>query len=219
MKATLNMYCTADGICSNYLSSHRTCLATADCYCKAYLSCSTSLGVIKIAHGLGAAPINQVAWWNHITNIIGCIKKWWKRLKCPLVLSLVLSKKKKGSSFLIFSLSILLLSFHPKPNVFGHVRCEKKQEGEEERKDSSEGIWLILIWKYCFTSSEPNYCFELAVLGEQAQSHHSPDGQGLVGGSVTVTTVRSWTPGFLSAVAILLCSTSDMPFCYCWAQS
>lgn len=65
------------------------------------------------------------------------------------------------------------------------------QEREEERKDSSEEIWLVLIWKYCFTSSEPNYWSELAVLGEEALSHHSPDAQGVVGGSVTVSTVCS----------------------------
>lgn len=61
------------------------------------------------------------------------------------------------------------------------------QEGEEERKDSSEGIWLVLIWKYCFTSYELNYWSELAVLREQAPSHHSPDGQGVV--AVPRTTV------------------------------
>ena len=72
-------------------------------------------------------------------------------------------------------------SFHPQPDVFGHVRCKKKkkkkkaQEGEgEERKDSSEGIWLVLIWKYCFTSSELNYWSELAVLREQAERHRQP---------------------------------------------
>lgn len=48
------------------------------------------------------------------------------------------------------------------------------QEGEEERKDSSKGIWLVLIWKYCFTSSELNYWSELAVLREQAESHRQP---------------------------------------------
>ena len=49
------------------------------------------------------------------------------------------------------------------------------QEGEgEERKDSSEGIWLVLIWKYCFTSSELNYWSELAVLREQAERHRQP---------------------------------------------
>lgn len=63
------------------------------------------------------------------------------------------------------------------------------QEGEEERKDRFEGIWLVLIWKYCFTSSEANYWSELVVLGEQAQSHCSPDGQGEVVESVTMTTV------------------------------
>lgn len=58
-------------------------------------------------------------------------------------------------------------SFHLQPDAFGHVRCKKKmQEGEEERKDSSKGIWLVLIWKYCFTSSELNYRSELAVLRE-----------------------------------------------------
>lgn len=55
MKATLNMYCTAAGISSSYVSNRSACLATTDCYCKVYLSCSTSLGVIKIAHGLGGA--------------------------------------------------------------------------------------------------------------------------------------------------------------------
>lgn len=92
------------------------------------------------------------------------------------------------------------------------------QEGEEERKDSSEGIWLVLIWKYCYTSSELNYCSELVVLREQAQSHRSPDGQALVGGSVTVTTVCTWTPGLSRAVAVLLCSRSDVLLCYCWTQ-
>lgn len=87
------------------------------------------------------------------------------------------------------------------------------QEGEEERKDSSEGIWLVLIWKYCFTSSELNYCSELVVLREQAQSHRSPDGQALVGESVTVTTVCT-----LRAVAVLLCSRSEVLLCYCWTQ-
>lgn len=50
------------------------------------------------------------------------------------------------------------------------------QEGEEEeeRKDSSKGIWLVLIWKYCFTSSELNYWSELAVLREQAERHRQP---------------------------------------------
>ena len=48
------------------------------------------------------------------------------------------------------------------------------QEGEEERKDSSKGIWLVLIWKYCFTSSELNYWAELAVLREQAERHRQP---------------------------------------------
>lgn len=48
------------------------------------------------------------------------------------------------------------------------------QEGEEERKDSSKGIWLILISKYCFTSSELNYWPELVVLGEQAERHRQP---------------------------------------------
>lgn len=95
---------------------------------------------------------------------------------------------------------------------------EKMQEGEEERKDSSEGIWLVLIWKYCYTSSELNYCSELVVLREQAQSHRSPDGQALVGGSVTVTTVCTWTPGLSRAVAVLLCSRSDVLLCYCWTQ-
>ena len=49
-----------------------------------------------------------------------------------------------------------------------------QEGGEEERKDSSEGIWLVLIWKYCFTSSELNYWSELAVLGEQAERHRQP---------------------------------------------
>lgn len=48
------------------------------------------------------------------------------------------------------------------------------QEGEEERKDSSKGIWLVLIWKYCFTSSELNYWPEPAVLREQAVRHRQP---------------------------------------------
>lgn len=48
------------------------------------------------------------------------------------------------------------------------------QEGEEERKDSSKGIWLVLIWKYCFTSSELNYRSELVVLREQADFHRQP---------------------------------------------
>lgn len=48
------------------------------------------------------------------------------------------------------------------------------QEGEEERKDSSKGIWLVLIWKYYFTSSELNYWPELAVLREQAVCHRQP---------------------------------------------
>lgn len=48
------------------------------------------------------------------------------------------------------------------------------QEGEEERKDSSKGIWLVLIWKYCFTSSELNYWSELAVLRKQAERHRQP---------------------------------------------
>lgn len=48
------------------------------------------------------------------------------------------------------------------------------QEREEERKDSSGGIWLVLIWKYCFTSSELNYLSELAVLREQAERHRQP---------------------------------------------
>lgn len=49
-----------------------------------------------------------------------------------------------------------------------------QEGGEEERKDSSKGIWLILIWKYCFTSSELNYWPELAVLTEQAERHRQP---------------------------------------------
>lgn len=49
-----------------------------------------------------------------------------------------------------------------------------QEEEEEERKDSSKGIWLILIWKYCFTSSELNYWSELAVLREQAERHWQP---------------------------------------------
>lgn len=65
------------------------------------------------------------------------------------------------------------------------------QEGGEERKDSSEGMWLTSIWKYCFTSSELNYWSELAVLWEQAQSHCSPDGQEAAGGSVAVTMLSS----------------------------
>lgn len=92
------------------------------------------------------------------------------------------------SSFLFF---LFCLTFHPQPDVLGHVRRENKmQEGEEERRDSSEEIWLVLIWKYCFTSSEPHYWSELAVLREQALSHRSPDGQGVVGGSVTMSTVQ-----------------------------
>lgn len=47
-------------------------------------------------------------------------------------------------------------------------------EREEERKDSSKGIWLVLIWKYCFTSSELNYWPELAVLRKQAERHRRP---------------------------------------------
>lgn len=114
-------------------------------------------------------------------------------------------------------------TFHPQPDVFGHVRREHKmQEGEEERKDSSEEIWLVLIWKCCFTSSEPNYWSELAVLRDQAQSHRSPDGQGAVGGSVTVSAVCTWTPGFSRAVAVLLCSRSEVLllfFFYCCRRS
>jgi len=82
--------------------------------------------------------------------------------------SVCLTKHKTCSSSL--SLFFFLSStspFHLQPDVFGHVRCKKKmQEGEEERKDSSKGIWLVLIWKYYFSSSEQNYCSELTVLGE-----------------------------------------------------
>lgn len=54
-------------------------------------------------------------------------------------------------SSLTFFFSLLLLPFILSQTFFGHVRCKKKMQegGEEERKDSSEGIWLVLIWKYC----------------------------------------------------------------------
>lgn len=91
---------------------------------------------------------------------------------------------------------------------------KKIQEGGEEKKDHSEGIWLGLIWKYCFTSSEPNYWSELVVLSKSAHSHCSPDGQGVVWKSVTVTTVCTWTPGF--STALLLCSRSEALLCYLW---
>lgn len=91
---------------------------------------------------------------------------------------------------------------------------KKIQEGGEEKKDHSEGIWLGLIWKYCFTSSEPNYWSELVVLSKSAHSHRSPDGQGVVRKSVTVTTVCTWTPGF--STALLLCSRSEALLCYLW---
>lgn len=61
----------------------------------------------------------------------------------------------------------------------------KIQEGEEKSKDHSGEIWLILIWKYCLTSAEPNYLSELVVLSEPAHSHYSTDGQGVVRKSVT----------------------------------
>lgn len=93
---------------------------------------------------------------------------------------------------------------------------KKIQEGGEEKKDHSEGIWLVLIWKYCFTSSEPNYWSELVVLSEPAHSHRSPDGQGVVHKSVTVTMVCTWTPG--SSTALLLCSRSEALLCYRWTR-
>lgn len=69
----------------------------------------------------------------------------------------------KGTCSSPQSLFLLHASFHLQPDVFGHVYNIKKkiQEEGEERKDHSEGIWLVLIWKYCFTSSEPNYWSEL----------------------------------------------------------
>lgn len=93
---------------------------------------------------------------------------------------------------------------------------KKIQEGGEERKDHSEGIWLGLIWKYCFTSSEPNYWSELVVLRKPAHSHRSPDGQGVVRRSVTVTTVCTWTPGY--STALLSCSRSEALLCYLWTS-
>lgn len=93
---------------------------------------------------------------------------------------------------------------------------KKIQEGGEERKDLSEGIWLGLIWKYCFTSSEPNYWSELVVLSKPAHCHRSPDGQGVVRRSVTVTTVCTWTPGYLTA--LLSCSRSEALLCYLWTS-
>lgn len=60
-------------------------------------------------------------------------------------------------------LSFLLLSFHPKPNVFGHVRCEKKAGRRRRKKGQFWGnmahinleilfylIWTkLLLWTRC----------------------------------------------------------------------
>lgn len=63
--------------------------------------------------------------------------------------------------------------FHSQPDVFW--TCKKKKKYRKERKkDSSEEIWIVLIWKYSFTSSDLNYWVELAVLREQAQRHRGP---------------------------------------------
>jgi len=90
------------------------------------------------------------------------------------VLYVCLRKRNMCSSSLSLCLCFFLLdfSFHPQPDVFGHLRC--KRNAGKRRKDSSKGIWLVLIWKYCFTSSELNYWSELAVLGEQAERHRQP---------------------------------------------
>lgn len=50
---------------------------------------------------------------------------------------------------------------------------EKKNAGRR-RKDSSKRIWLILIWKYYYSSAEVNYWSELGVLREQAEHHRLP---------------------------------------------
>lgn len=135
-----------------------------------------------------------------------------------LAISCVLWIKKKHPS----TLSILLLSFATRilsssARSFWTCKMQKKmQEGGEERKDSSEGMWLTSIWKYCFTSSELNYWSELAVLWEQAQSHCSPDGQEVAGGSVAVTMVCTWTSIFWGA--LLSCGTSEVHRCFCWTK-
>lgn len=88
----------------------------------------------------------------------------------------------------------------------------KKNAGRrrKEREDSSKGIWLVLIWKYCFTSSELNYWSELGVLGKQAACHTGPDGQGVVCRSVTVAMVSTRTPSDPSSGGSLLGITSKV---------
>lgn len=126
----------------------------------------------------------------------------------------MLSKRTCLSSQFLFLLHVF---FHLQPDVFGHVYIIKTiQEEGEKRTGHSEGIWLVLIWKYCFTSSEPNYWSELIVLSPPAHSHCSADGQGVVRRSVTATTVCTWTPGF--STTLLLCSRSEALLCYCWTR-
>lgn len=84
-----------------------------------------------------------------------------------------LTMHKTYSSSLTLFFPPLLLSFILSQTIWT-CKMWKKHADEEERKDSSEGIWLVLIWKYYLSSSEINYWSELAVLREKEEHHRQP---------------------------------------------
>lgn len=131
----------------------------------------------------------------------------------------MLSKNPKTySSFPHFFPSFLLLSFHPKPNVFGHVRREKKAGRRRRKQGQFWGnmahinleilfylIWTkLLLWTRCPRRAGT----------EPPQPRWARTGRRICHRDHGVL----MNPWFFKSRSCHLCSTSDMPFCYCWTR-